>query len=229
MAAPEGYVALDLVGFTDKGEYSADSTYMMNDLVHKQNNVWKCKVDETCGVEPEEGDTWDIFVRGASTMEGCTVIDTHGLKKEAGEVLVAQELIDAISEKVINSFVEKMMMTGVQLNSADHIPTAALVYAMQQIIEQQQEQITQLYTDGFNKRFVGHLNQSSDFDSLQDGCHFINTWAGTGGNNYPEAKGIGILLQFSDNLRKAQFIFYTNGTNPRRIYQSEVWEAWDES
>ena len=28
MAAPEGYVALDLIGFTDKGDYAAGTTYV---------------------------------------------------------------------------------------------------------------------------------------------------------------------------------------------------------
>lgn len=70
MAAPEGYTALDFVGFTDKGSYSATEPYMKNDLVHAGNTVWRCLVDNTTGVEPQEGTTWTLFIEGEKPYEG---------------------------------------------------------------------------------------------------------------------------------------------------------------
>lgn len=62
MAVLDGYMPLDFVGFTDKGWYSPAETYMQNDLVHNGSVIWKCMTDGTSGVEPEEGDTWEIFI-----------------------------------------------------------------------------------------------------------------------------------------------------------------------
>lgn len=62
MAVLDGYMPLDFVGFTDKGWYSPAETYMQNDLVHNGGVIWKCMTDGTSGVEPEEGDTWEIFI-----------------------------------------------------------------------------------------------------------------------------------------------------------------------
>lgn len=70
MPAPEGYVELDFVGFTDKGGYNATETYMTNDLVHAGNTVWRCLVDNTTGEEPEEGGTWEVFIRGEKPYYG---------------------------------------------------------------------------------------------------------------------------------------------------------------
>lgn len=72
MAIPEGYVVLDFVGFTDKGEYSETTTYMKNDLVHFDNTVWRCLVDNTSSMEPSEtAAAWGIFVEGEKPYYGA--------------------------------------------------------------------------------------------------------------------------------------------------------------
>lgn len=137
MGAPEGYVALDLVGFTDKGDYNANTVYMKNDLVHHLNDVWCSLKDNMSGIAPVQGENWKVFVRGANTANSMTAVDTSGLVGEPGRVVIAQELLDVISDAVLNKFVAKTMMSGVQVNSADMVPTSALVYAMQQQITKQ--------------------------------------------------------------------------------------------
>lgn len=67
MTSPEGYVSLGLIGFTDKGEYSSSEIYVANDLVHKDNKVWKCLQDNTSGITPAEGANWTIFVSGGGS------------------------------------------------------------------------------------------------------------------------------------------------------------------
>lgn len=66
-SVPEGYTALGFVGFTDKGDYKANESYMTNDLVHLNNDIWKCLADNTSGVTPgtsAAATKWGIFISG---------------------------------------------------------------------------------------------------------------------------------------------------------------------
>lgn len=62
MNEPTGYTALDLIGYTDKGDYSAVATYVKNDLVNYGGSKWRCKIDDTTAVTPTEGVNWTVFV-----------------------------------------------------------------------------------------------------------------------------------------------------------------------
>ena len=57
MEIPSGYTALSLVGFTDRGTYSATETYVKNDLVHYKNSIFCAKQDDLTGVEPTDDAT----------------------------------------------------------------------------------------------------------------------------------------------------------------------------
>lgn len=78
MPAPESYAEvnlddyslLDFVGYTDKGGYDETATYMENDIVHFANIAWRCLIDDTTGIEPAEGDNWEIFVEGEKYYKG---------------------------------------------------------------------------------------------------------------------------------------------------------------
>lgn len=72
MVNPTGYTALDLVGYTDKGVYSSSANYVKNDLVHYNNKLWRCLIDDTSNVTPAEGVTWTIFVEEPGVMTGAT-------------------------------------------------------------------------------------------------------------------------------------------------------------
>lgn len=62
MIEPTGYTALDLIGFTDKGTYSASASYVRNDLVHYGGNIWRCLIDDTTGIVPAEGANFTMFI-----------------------------------------------------------------------------------------------------------------------------------------------------------------------
>lgn len=71
MQIPEGFVALDFVGFTDRGDYSVSEIYMTNDLVHRKNIVWKCLQDNTVNIEPnKESAVWEVFIEGELPIFG---------------------------------------------------------------------------------------------------------------------------------------------------------------
>ena len=62
MVSPTGYTALDLIGYTDRGNYNASANYVKNDLVHYNGNIWRVLVDDTTGITPAEGVNYTIFV-----------------------------------------------------------------------------------------------------------------------------------------------------------------------
>ena len=68
MVEPTGYTALDLIGFTDRGDYDPSAYYVKNDLVHDGvDNIWKVLIDDTHGVTPAEGLNYTIFIRNHGT------------------------------------------------------------------------------------------------------------------------------------------------------------------
>ncbi len=67
MVEPTGYTALDLIGFTDRGDYDSSEYYVKNDLVHDDDgNIWRVLIDDTHGVTPAEGLNYTIFIRNSS-------------------------------------------------------------------------------------------------------------------------------------------------------------------
>ena len=68
MTEPTGYTAVGMVGFTDKGTYSASASYVKNDLVHYGGSIWCCLIDDTTGITPTEGTNWTLFVGEATNM-----------------------------------------------------------------------------------------------------------------------------------------------------------------
>jgi hypothetical protein len=85
MNVPSGYTALDLIGFTDKGNYSSSANYVKNDLVHYNNKIWRCLLDDTSNNTPAEGTYWTIFVDSYSQLENLT--DVVISSKTAGDVI----------------------------------------------------------------------------------------------------------------------------------------------
>lgn len=104
MAVPEKFVNIGLVGFTDKGEYDPESIYMMNDIVHRNNSLWRCQVDNTTGIEPEENHNWTVFIRSSEELGGITATDSKGIMGPEGERVSAQELMEKLSAPEFEDF-----------------------------------------------------------------------------------------------------------------------------
>lgn len=75
MNVPSGYSALDLVGFTDRGDYSPSETYVKNDLVHYNDKIWKCLIDDTTGIVPTTGLNWDIWIDQSNSLNGLADVE----------------------------------------------------------------------------------------------------------------------------------------------------------
>lgn len=117
---------------TDRGEYSAEETYQKNDLVRYQNAIWRCKEDST-GSAPKEGDAWALFFRGVQSVSELVAADTQKLLSEQdGQQVNAQELLDAIADKVATKLLLKTDVVSQLVNDATKAASAAAVYALQQ-------------------------------------------------------------------------------------------------
>ena len=73
MTNPTGYTALDLIGYTDRGQYNAASNYVKNDLVHYNGDVWRVLIDDTTGVTPTEGVNYTIFVEAPNNAVASSI------------------------------------------------------------------------------------------------------------------------------------------------------------
>lgn len=129
--------SLGLVGIADKGTYSAEATYNKGQFVLHDGSTWLALKDNLNGVTPAEGENWKYLARGfaAELLSLVTAIDSQGLSGSQGGRVNAQSLIDVLADKVANQLIAKSMMSNVQVNDAEKVPTSALAYAMQQSIE----------------------------------------------------------------------------------------------
>ncbi len=176
MAAPAGYVPLDLVGFTDKGAYVSESTYAANDIVHNDNKMYRSLQDNNTGhalpVSPEtETEWWELWLSGgAEDLEAITVKDTSNVTGGgAGKVVVAQTLIDAIAQKVMNDLVAKSMIDNNLLGTdATHVLASPQGKALD-------EKITQLYSNTAKNQNA--VSENPD-EILITSIRTINGWSG---------------------------------------------------
>ena len=68
MVEPTGYTALDIIGFTDRGNYNPATNYVKNDLVHYGGSIWRILIDDTIGQTPQEGVYYTVFVKEPTNM-----------------------------------------------------------------------------------------------------------------------------------------------------------------
>lgn len=100
MNVPSGYIALDLIGFTDRGDYSSSANYVKNDLVHSGGRVWLCRVDDTTNITPAVGANWKIWIDEAAYLSGLA--DTTITSPIDGQVL----RYDIATNKWVNASVD---------------------------------------------------------------------------------------------------------------------------
>lgn len=107
MAVPEGYTALARIGYADKGNYAAGTTYMTGDVVYHNGSSYVALKDNLKGVTPVNGNDWKYLARGfaAETMADVQATDTSGVLGTAGAQVVSQSLIDAIADRVMTKLI----------------------------------------------------------------------------------------------------------------------------
>lgn len=114
MAIPEGYTELGRIGFVDKGNYSATTTYRIGDVVYYNGSTWSALKDNLKGVTPVNGANWRYMARGfaAELLADVTAKDTSGVLGTAGASVASQALVDAIADRVMTKLLAKTNVTN---------------------------------------------------------------------------------------------------------------------
>lgn len=165
---------------TDRGEYSAEETYQKNDLVRYQNAIWRCKEDGTESA-PQEGDAWSLFFRGVQSVSELVAADTQKLlSEEDGQQVNAQELLNAIADKVATKLLLKTDVVSQLVNDATKAASAAAVYALQQKLGVGDLPAGMTDVVGGISSLYSNLTPSG----ITDVSHAINTVYGSGNISY---------------------------------------------
>lgn len=118
MTNPTGYTELDLVGFTDKGEYSPSANYVQNDIVQYNYVAWRCKVDDTTGITPTEGTNWTVFVGNPPSTSVTGVKGNAETDYRTGDVNLTPANIGAYSKSEVDTALNgKLGTSGASTNT----------------------------------------------------------------------------------------------------------------
>lgn len=142
-------VVLGTVGIVDAGVYAPDKTYHSGMFVLDNGSTWLALKNNLLGVTPEEGENWKYLARGfASEMLSLiTAIDSQGLLGDKGAEVSGQDLFDKFADMVANKVIQKSVMSNVQVNDQNKVPTSALAFNMQQQITSNKTLVDQLNSD----------------------------------------------------------------------------------
>lgn len=121
---------------TDGGEYDASKTYDQLTMVHFENSTYITLKDNVQGITPtNDGVNYILMAQGfdATALSSVNASDTQGLLgTENAENVNAQELINAIADRVVNKLLEKTDVVDQVVNDATKAISASAVYALQQ-------------------------------------------------------------------------------------------------
>ena len=122
MVNPSGYTALDLVGFTDRGTYDPNYNYVANDLAHQGGNIWRCLIDDTIGITPEEGTNWTLWV-GEPTNMAEQIIAPLEVSPSENAYTSGQQLIfnDVLYKTIAPIAVGDALTVGTNIQAAPKI------------------------------------------------------------------------------------------------------------
>lgn len=122
MTEPTGYTAVGMVGFTDKGTYSASASYVKNDLAHYGGNIWRCLIDDTTGITPTEGTNWTLFV-GEPTNMAERMIAPLEVSPSANAYSVGEQLIfnDTLYTVTTAIAIGDALTVGTNITASDKI------------------------------------------------------------------------------------------------------------
>lgn len=160
MAIPEGYTELGRIGFVDKGNYSATTTYRIGDVVYYNGSTWSALKDNLKGVTPSPGVNWKYMARGfaAELLADVTAKDTSGVLGTAGANVTSQALIDDIADRVMTKLFAKA-------NVVNNLLTTEAGYAL----DARQGKALKTLIDNTNSDFTAELNTKFNKSEISAG------------------------------------------------------------
>ena len=144
-----------------------------------------------------------VIVNENGALEIGRLLDTYGIVNSSKTQQFVQDLIDNISNKVINDLISKNMISNVQVNSNSNIPSSSLVYGMN-------NQISELNANAYIKIKPYGTVDRNDGISVQDmvnqiisensqGLFFFRYNSGSEGIPITQTSGTMILLLYNSS------------------------------
>lgn len=99
---PEGYEKLAVIGIAYKGAYDPNATYGILNAVFHEGSTYVSLKDSPVGPPAADGANWQYLAKGfvEALLSTVTATDTSGLIGTAGADVGAQDLMDAIADRV---------------------------------------------------------------------------------------------------------------------------------
>ena len=189
----------------------------------------------------------DGAIRLIAKAASLLVTDTQGFVGDKNSETNVQLLIDAIADKMVKqlvsnsaltqqlaNYVAKSMMSNIQVNDTDKVPTSALAYAMQQAITANANGITQLNNnmskfDVYHRDVTGSLN---DDKIIQTALEDFKTSIVTNKpilveiQNHLGGRALAVGIQSLSNYNS--FLVITYYDRPKEfVYALNHWEVYE--
>lgn len=145
---------------TNGGEYNPDTTYEQLTMVLYQNSTYITLRTVTGIIPNNDKINYILMAQGFSANALADVVakDTYGVIGDVSGDVSAQNLVDYLTNEVVNNLLKKTSISTVQTNSDNTVPSSSLSYAMQQEITKNKEDIA---TANSNlAKTVENMNQS---------------------------------------------------------------------
>lgn len=196
---------------TNGGEYNPDTTYEQLTMVLYQNSTYITLRTVTGIIPNNDKINYILMAQGFSANALADVVakDTYGVIGDVSGDVSAQNLVDYLTNEVVNNLLKKTSISTVQINSDNTVPSSSLAYAMQQEITKNKEDIA---------------TSNSNLEELSE-----NTQAGT--KTGISAKGNSVVeydIMFDKRFPKIPEVvatLHSGTTNPNYGYLAPI--VWD--
>ena len=128
---------------TNGGEYNPDTTYEQLTMVLYQNSTYITLRTVTGIIPNNDKINYILMAQGFSANALADVVakDTYGVIGDVSGDVSAQNLVNYLTNEVVNNLLKKTSISTVQTNSDNTVPSSSLAYAMQQEITKNKEDI----------------------------------------------------------------------------------------
>lgn len=128
---------------TNGGEYNPDTTYEQLTMVLYQNSTYITLRTVTGIIPNNDKMNYILMAQGFSANALADVVakDTYGVIGDVSGDVSAQNLVDYLTNEVVNNLLKKTSISTVQTNSDNTVPSSSLAYVMQQEITKNKEDI----------------------------------------------------------------------------------------
>lgn len=177
---------------TNGGEYNPDTTYEQLTMVLYQNSTYITLRTVTGIIPNNDKINYILMAQGFSANALADVVakDTYGVIGDVSGDVSAQNLVDYLTNEVVNNLLKKTSISTVQTNSDNTVPSSSLAYVMQQAITKNKEDIA---TANSNLAYITGVMPSST-ENRKKVADYPDGW------NINSVKGMVPIVYRMDNI-----------------------------